>query len=131
MGRKHMKYTSFHKDATFYYIVEDNKIIGYEVKGEDLRVNGAVSFDTFKALYKEVKAYDEKAGNKCAPKAPKAKKPHTHHTITPKGEGFTKEIKAINSKVRKDTYIMTASEWGYDYLSDYYKTERIFAEKNF
>ena len=129
MNRKHMRYTSFHKDATFYYIVKNNKVVGYEVKGEDLPVNGVISFDTFKALYKEVKAYDEKIGAKYAPKVPKApktEKPHAHHTFTPKGEGFTKEIKAINRKVRKDTYIMTATEWTFDYFSDYYKPEKFF-----
>lgn len=121
-NRKYLKRASLIFDANFYYHYKNNKLVALSVEGLDLPVNGYVSADTFKMLYKQIKELEAKKGVKRTQpaRASSIERVYDRYESTPKPS--ISDVNAIYkavSKINYKQYKMTPSEYLYNYLPNY------------
>lgn len=118
-NRKYLKRASLIFDANFYYHYKNNKLVALSVEGLDLPVNGYVSANTFKMLYKQIKEMEAKKGVKRMrpARASSIERIYDKYEITPKPSISNVDAiyKAV-SKIKCKQYKMTTSEYWYNYL---------------
>lgn len=118
-NRKYLKRASLIFDANFYYHYRNNKLVALSVEGLDLPVNGYVSANTFKMLYKQIKEMEAKKGVKRTQpaRASSIERIYDKYESTPKPS--ISDVNAIYkavSKISCKQYKMTTSEYWYNYL---------------
>jgi len=121
-NRKYLKRASLIFDANFYYHYKNNELVALSVEGHDLPVNGYVSANTFKMLYKQIKEMEAKKGTKYTRpvRASSVERVYDKYESTPKPSiSNVNAIYKATSKINCKQYKMTTSEYWYNYLPNY------------
>lgn len=116
-SRKNLVHVSFIFSANFMTYNVNGGVI-YKVEGASLPVNGEVSKEEFYSLLDTIKEKEIHKGtkHKASKKAPKIERERTYHER--QLEDLAEVHKAC-AKIKKTDYIMTRSEYEYNYFGNW------------